>query len=606
MATPKQVTIKDRVVSLIDETIAVFAPRMAMQRKKDRHFLSQFNYDAARPGRLRSQATLNGNASPETPTINYDRIRLIWEARDLEQNFPFVKKLMLLFVQYVLGDFRIKSKATDPNDRKIIDDHWKFFSENCDVTGRHNFIDISELLLMSVVRDGDMLPVWHGDGSELLQVELVEADCVGFPYEASFDNGYLSGVYYDKNSKFVTGYRVYQRDFISNTYTNPVDVPASRATLIAPMTRSAGLRCPTQFAAAIETLRDIQETLENERIGVKWATSTAGVVQQMGGDGNADTDLYPDPFSQNAGVPENRSMLMSAEPGKVKYLAPGEEYKSFDYDRPSASFNGFLCTLYREVCNALNIPYGFAYEPTANGVAARLESAQAQRTFSRWQRLMRDRWIKPSWNRAMQNGLMTGQLDGLSAQGKKELSLMKIIWPSHPTVDVGRESTANVNEYNANLKAGETISEERGDDYDEMLDQLQYEDKQKRDKLGLAEAVINNFGPKGIDGLMTLITSVSSGQIPPENGRTMLQGVFGLSEEEALKMIPLTFKVQPPPVPPGKGGAMSVKPPIAGPSNPNPPNDSIDLKPAGKPDGATLNSIHKNGSSLVNHDPRMS
>lgn len=539
-----------RLEQFIDRTVSVFNPQAGIKRGLDRARYHKFNYEAARPGTWRQQATLTGNASPDTPTLNYDRIRMIWETRDLEQNFPFIPKLISVIEDYVLGDFRMKSKATDENDRKAIEGYWQLSCHFMDPQGRETFHDLSRLALHGTVRDGDGMGVLElsdfevGDAKmEFYQIYLVEADRIGYPYEASYGNGYLNGVFYNTETGFITGYNVYQRDPVSNAYSNPQVIESSKCLYIGNTKRVDGLRCPSELASCIATARDIQEIIENERLAEKWLTSQGGVVTTLTGDQATDTDIYNDPYQGASPYPSER--LQSARPAAMNYLAPGEDFKAFEFNRPSPAFLGLLEALYRDCCMSLSLPFGFVYKPTNNGVAARLESAQAKRTFQRWQRIMRDKWLMPIWNRVMIHGLQTGQLK-LSVQGAQEISKMKIIWPAHPSVDVGRESTANVAEFNANLKAGESIAEERGDDYDEMMDQKKYEAAKERRTIGLVESVINNLGPKGADGLFQLYGQVSSGEIPPENGRLMLETLFGLSKEEALEAIPIDFKVNQP------------------------------------------------------------
>lgn len=534
----------------IDRTIGIFNPKAGIQRGLDRNRYHKFNYEAARPGTWRQQATLNANASPDTPTLNYDRIRMIWETRDLEQNFPFIPKLISVIEDYVLGDFRMKSKASQESDRESIENYWKLACNFMDPQGRETFHDLSRLALHGTVRDGDGIGVFElsdfevgNSKMEFYQIYIIEADRIGYPYESSYGNGYLNGVFYNKDTGFITGYHVYQRDPVSNTYSNPQIVDSSKCLYIGNTKRVDGLRCPSELASCIATARDIQEIIENERLAEKWLTSQSGIVTTLTGDQATDTDIYNNPFQNTGPYPSER--LQSARPSAINYLAPGEDFKAFEFNRPSPAFMGLLEALYRDCCMSLSLPFGFVYKPTTNGIAARLESAQAKRTFQRWQRIMRDKWLLPIWNRVMIHGLQTGQLK-LSPQGAEEISKVKIIWPAHPSVDVGRESSANVAEFNANLKAGESIAEERGDDYDEMMDQKKYEAAKERKTIGLIESVINNLGPKGADGLFQLYGQVSSGEIPPENGRLMLQTLFGLSNEESLQAIPEGFKINQP------------------------------------------------------------
>lgn len=157
-------------------------------------------------------------------------------------------------------------------------------------------------------------------------------------------------------------------------------------------------------------------------------------------------------------------------PGQIGYLGIGESIEAAKTDRPSSSFNGFVALLYRQVCAALNMPFGFAFDTsTLGGVPARLESAQAKRTFEWWQAFMDDGLYQPYFKRCIANGIVTGRI---RFQNLSRMPKVNVCVPAHPTVDVGRESRANVTEYEAGLKSFDKIVREQGGNPREEVERM--------------------------------------------------------------------------------------------------------------------------------------
>jgi hypothetical protein len=113
------------VHSAIERVIALASPQQAVRRQYERKVF-EFGYDAANPGRAR-QTKASGlfNASSENLQNQRDRIKLMWETRDLVQNYSFIKSILLKEAMYVCGKLQYQANTGDPNIDSALEDYWQ-------------------------------------------------------------------------------------------------------------------------------------------------------------------------------------------------------------------------------------------------------------------------------------------------------------------------------------------------------------------------------------------------------------------------------------------------------------------------------------------------
>ena len=470
-----------RIEKGFDRLLSVVAPKRALQNAFFREKRHAFGYEAARISRFRENATRAGTITSNTPLNNSDRLQMVWEARDLAMNDPFIHGVLEKFADYVIGPkIRIEAITGNPGDDHMLEDWIYECMDNCDLTERSKYTDLSRLTLMSILRDGDFGFAFHdvpdlaaslirGRPSSYIRLQACESDVIG-GYHYWIEHNVVSGVEFDPPTGRVTGYRIYPRNnygFYQSDYTL---VPANQFIFLPYRTRTDQYRGFSAFAPVIPTARDIHEIIQNEKMGVKWANSWAGFVKTAPGSADASdpSAVYQNeiPFGAlptvGAGGNPNQTARYYEDfhPMQIGYLAPGESVEAAKTDRPSQSFNGFLALLYRLSCTALGIPFGFAFDTsTLGGVPARLESAQAKRTFQTWQARLDDNMHQPIFKRWIAHGIVTGRL---RFQSLATMPKVIVSAPAHPTVDVGRESRANVSEFEAGLKTRSEIWQEQG------------------------------------------------------------------------------------------------------------------------------------------------
>lgn len=482
-----------------DRVLNVIAPRRALQNAYYRERRHAFGYEGARITRARMNATRAGTITSNTPMNSSDRVQLIWEARDLAMNDPFIHGLLDKFAHYVVGPrFRIECMTGDPGMDRTLQEYLCECMEHCDYTEKVKFTDYARLVVMSVLRDGDFGIAYHdvpdliasqiyGSPQSWIRCQSWEADCIG-GYHYWIEPGYVSGVQYDENSGRVTGYRLYPRNNFGYYNADFAVVPPEQFTFLAYRSRTDAYRGVSALSAAIPTARDIKEILENEKFGVKWANSWAGFITVAPGsaDGADPSSIYQAqvpgtlPTIGVGGNPNTVTRIYEDfHPGQIGYLSPNEKIEAAKTDRPSTSFNGFLALLYRQVCVSIGMPFGFAFDTTAlGGVAARLESMQAKRTFEWWQHHMDENFYQPLFRRWIGHGIITGRLRFPTLT---KLPTVLVSFPAHPTVDVGRESKADVSEYEAGIVSFSRLIIERGGNPREEIERMADDAKAKID-----------------------------------------------------------------------------------------------------------------------------
>lgn len=119
-------------------------------------------------------------------------------SRDLERNNEWVKGFLRSLENNTLGEkgVSLQVRAKEANGQldeianNIIERAWKQWSKvgNCEVTGRHSWVDVQRLILRCIARDGEVL-IRMIKKSTGLCLQILEADLLDDSYNARADNG---------------------------------------------------------------------------------------------------------------------------------------------------------------------------------------------------------------------------------------------------------------------------------------------------------------------------------------------------------------------------------------------------------------------------------
>ena len=467
-------------LNFLEKAITAINPKFGVKRLADKCKLTELTrFAGAYP--LRDRLPSRPLSGGEGYNSTYERIELIKAGRDLEDNNPIIRSILLKFSQYALGNFRYMSRTGDRAIDQSYEDYWSAWCKKCDFFGRNNFHALSHLALRSVLRDGDVGFVitrqnsidGQVDPNSDLRLQAVEADRIG----GMFDNPtssqeYIGGVRFDQYGR-TESYKVYRRTQ-GNFYTDAQEIPASSFLFIYDPLRLDEVRGRSHLASVINYCKDLAETMDAENLAVKNAAFRIMTISNASGSSDDPASYFNQAETDSYG---NSMNIENMQRGQINYIPTGSEMKMFESNRPSSAFQGYVDLIVHMIALAFNLPFGFCYDLSKlGGPTVRLEMALASRTFKRWQNILEDRFFDKIKNLVIADGIARGKIPPNSNFTKG-----KWIYPSDSTIDVGRDSQANISEFKAGLRTAAEVYGAKGEDYEEALRQRAYEVKYAQD-----------------------------------------------------------------------------------------------------------------------------
>lgn len=521
-----------------------------------------FGYDAANPGTIRgSSGGIAKNGASETPRMAQDRLKMIWEGRDLERNMPVIRCALDRMAQYVCGQIRYQAQTGDEQ----VDSAYEAYIQNwmqrdADITGRHNFRMLVELGFRSMLRDGDFGYCMVRTGAKL-QLQCIEADRIGDPNKVATQNqeDYVQGIFIDPVGRPIE-YDLYRRERQGMRYIFDRKVPASQFYFLHKPLRTDEYRGVSWLAPVVGQARDLYEMFKYESGAAKWAASIAGVITvndplARGGAGSA--GMFDG--QTTAGTPSS-----AVEGNKLLRLKPNEDVKTFNTgNRPSGAFTAFIDGVIRDIAMGLNTPYGFFNMASFGGATVRLEAQQLDRTFQRYQEILTSKLLNGVIDEVLNNGIALKEIPATQNWTGRR-------WQFGPrlTADTGYDTDANLQLLGYGLKTANQIAGEQGMDYEELIDQTLKEVVMARDRAAVASVpmemiaasrfpgatdqlaavaaaaqpqtnpTVAELGDGGVKNLTLLLESVANGTIPREEAVALLVTVYEFLPELAEAVVP--------------------------------------------------------------------
>ena len=441
---------------IITKALSFVSPKAALDRMVNQAKLRNFGrFDSALTSEKRGIS--RGVSGGEDTAGTRERFALIRAARDLADNFPPVRSLLLKFATYVSGRIAYQARTGDHDVDTKIEKYWQKWCDNCDFLGRHNFTTLLQLAVTAMLRDGDCGFIIVRDGEDL-KLQSVEADRIGSPYDRTDTDKYIGGINVDDYGRPVS-YTIFTRT-INNQYISPVDIVAKEFIHLFDAARLDEYRGRSAFATALNATRDLQEAIKAEVQAIKYASYQSGVITTESGAADAG-DYFARGNSNDQG---QVARLQSLDPGTVNYLTAGEKMEMFKSDRPTGAFGEFIRLIQAHICMSVGLPYGFAFDADKSGPMARMEAAMAERTFLRWRGLLEGQFL----NRIKNIILLDAAARGLVPDSEYLLD-GRWCWPAKVSIDYGREANADINLWKAGLKTAGQIYSDMGEDYEEAL-----------------------------------------------------------------------------------------------------------------------------------------
>lgn len=445
--------IPDFKASGIDRAICAVAPHFGMRRLAAKRVLHEFRYDGARSDNKRGSAP--ANMSPNSFDVQRDRLQLMREAEDMERNFAPAKMLNRKVAMYCTPQ-SYHAQTGDPGLDKEVEEYLSDEAfPHCDITGRYDFFKMMEFGVMGCNRGGDYGWAFQRPGLEIgmgiedaiklpLKIQAVEPDRIGGIYQNVVADNYVSGLTIGQYGE-IESFRVFHRSMTTNSYTDPIDVPADQFVHLTDPMRIDQYRGVSILATAIQNLRDLYEMVDFVKGKAKIASALTVFTNSNGatiGQGAMD------PYATNLFDGGAGGLQQDIQFGQINHLAGGTDIKFPSSNSPSNEEQALMKLLLQFVAMSYDLPYSFALDAAAlGGVSSRLESEMAKASFERFQKV-----LEPHASRIKNAFLYDAIAKGIfPASSYRKITKGRWGYRSHPQPDLGKEANAAMNLYQSGL-----------------------------------------------------------------------------------------------------------------------------------------------------------
>lgn len=409
-------------------------------------------YESANPSprRGRVPGAAPGDTQRDlTPGIRGELVR---RSRYLQKNSGFVRELVGSMAIYSTGD-GIKPQAQTANSvwNRRAEEYFANWSARCEITRRFSFDECQSLVCRGVDVDGEYFIHKTRDGNQQPVLQLIETHRIG---DLAGSSETVDGIGLDS-----VGAPIFYRLLLDDGTSR--DLPAESVLHVFEPESVSAVRNPSTIQHSINHVLDEIELLALEKHAVKDNADVARVLKTARGELDNDSDFS---LGTNAQDQSDPGALQKIIGGKLVALKPDESLDSFQSNRPSPTFTGFLEHLRRD--SALGVlPFEFAADSSkVGGAGVRLVVAKADRRFSFRQLILIQRLISPVWFYVIGDAIARRLLEPEPGWWK-----ISCTTPRRITVDAGREAQQNRADVEMGLK---TLSEhfaELGMDFEEEM-----------------------------------------------------------------------------------------------------------------------------------------
>lgn len=405
--------------------------------------------------------------------------------RQLVRDFPYFARAASVLVDWTVGsgmnfqsrvlspDWRPGVKGATKFDRVIcqsIEDAVSWWMDEADVSGRMHFHDLERLAKGEEVESGEYLFVKRHlkDRGRFIPFALQ-------PFEVDWltdlgavpvgKNRHERGKEFDSETGRITAYHFTDPDGWGKT----IRVPAEYVVGGFDTRRSGQLHGVSPFVTAVLIAHDLNDYLDATIDTAKLASKYLALV----------TTPDPENFQSNRELEADAERPMrkieSLENAIIEYLRPGEEI-NFPVASPvGGTFDPFTRFILRMVAIATNTSYSLLSGDYSEGAytALRAERQDLIRMFEPHQNRHARGFYLPCVREAIEQSVLAGKLDlpGYFREPRRYWRSM-IIPPGGQPLDPLREAKANRDDISAGLNSPQRIAARRGEDIEEILDEL--------------------------------------------------------------------------------------------------------------------------------------
>jgi hypothetical protein len=242
----------------------------------------------------------------------------------------------------------------------------------------------------------------------------------------------------------------------------------------------------------------LHDILQAEKAGVRFSSQQAALIFNERGTANPRNLFQPNPALSLPSGQQQKNEL--TEVGMIRYFSNSDRVEVMPA-RPSQAFEGFVQHLMHEIALGVGVPEGVLFgTQDYKGPSVRAEFAAADRVFAKHQGVLTDKVLDPIKDAVILDAIARSEippptlLSGETmVQALRRATRGEWRFPAKLSIDVGRESAANMNENRQGAKSLQEIAAEEGTDAFARLEQIAIEAefvKELASKYGVPETAI--------------------------------------------------------------------------------------------------------------------
>lgn len=345
---------------------------------------------------------------------------------------------------------------------------WKR-ADSCHTAGNMAFADIERLVARSIAESGEIFIRFirqsMGRSPVPLALEIIEADLCDENYSGQYGaNQIKMGVEVDKWNRpqaywfFTEHPGDIQYNGATGRAQRRVRVPANEVIHLYRIDRPGQTRGVPWFASAITRLRHMKGYEEAEVIAARASACQMGFI------------TTPDPGFEAPTVADGER-VEEFEPGKIKTLAPGEKFESYNPTRPSGLLDPFMRYMLRATAAGVGVSYetlskDYSQSNYSSSRLALLDDRDTWRQLQGWlisafhQRVFEE-WLQL----AVLSGTLT--LAGYEIQ-RERYEAVRWMPRGWSWIDPAKEVAAAKSAIRAGLTTASDVIAQQGGDFEEL------------------------------------------------------------------------------------------------------------------------------------------
>jgi len=479
---PTPLNFGTKFQQILDSAIGTLAPGLQLSRMQSRAEVARLHqYAGADTGRSRTPP--KSLRSPDSLGGQADALVMQRRAQDQGRDNAFIGHLVNQYRIYAMGDISYIPQTGDRNADQAYRDYWQEWMKSADVQGRFHFIDLMQLSLSGVIYNGRHGLIHHHNEDGSFQLQPIMGYNIGNPRTVYTNPNNIQGIRIGTDGS-VIGYDLYRLG-IQGMVQFVETVPACIFSCLNPVTSTDEYSAKTPLHAILNDAHDMKVVESAWMDKIKWAAFKTAVFNTPNGsppDGDPNANELDNPPSS------------TITNGRVRHQLPGEELhgeEGFNVemvrnDTPTNNETELLLTKLAQIASSLSLPLPFVWVMMGlPGTYTRLISEQAKRAFQHGP--LGQKWLErvaldEIKNKALTAGILRGEIPWT-----KNFSRGFFMYPAHPTVDVGRESKANLEENRQGIRAMATITAEEALYWRDVDSQLG-EEAENKIRIAIAKA----------------------------------------------------------------------------------------------------------------------